>query len=166
MEVRLRPWAVGDLALLRRLNTPEQLAHLGGPETDEAVVARHEKYLAAEQGIFVIEDATTGEVSGTIVWWERVWTGREIQETGWSVVPEMQGRGVATAAAREVVRRLRESHRNRELHAFPGVDNAASNGVCRAAGFRLLGEAVVEYPKGRWMRVNDWVVDLDAPARG
>ena len=158
----MRPWAAGDLGLLQRLNTPEQLEHLGGPESEEAVVARHQRYLAADHGIFVIEDPATGAVAGNIVWWEREWTGRPIHETGWSVLPEMKGRGIASAAAREVVRRLRAGHLHRELHAFPGVGNLPSNGVCRSAGFTLAGEAVVEYPPGHWMRVNDWFVDLDA----
>ena len=46
------------------------------------------------------------------------------------------------------------------LHAYPGVTNAASIALCRKAGFTLLGERDFEYPKGHWMRCNDWSLDL------
>ena len=45
VDVSIRPWASDDLALLQRGNTIEMTAHLAGPETDEEVHARHEKYL-------------------------------------------------------------------------------------------------------------------------
>jgi hypothetical protein len=38
------------------------------------------------------------------------------------------------------------------------VGNAASNGVCRSVGFRLLGPTDTEYA-GQTMRTNHWVVD-------
>ena len=44
-HVELRPWSAGDLDLLRRANTPELMDQLGGVETDDQVVARHERYL-------------------------------------------------------------------------------------------------------------------------
>jgi hypothetical protein len=44
------------------------------------------------------------------------------------------------------------------------VANPASNQVCRAAGFRLLGECQFEYPPGHQMTCHDWVYDLKAPA--
>jgi RimJ/RimL family protein N-acetyltransferase len=51
----------------------------------------------------------------------------------------------------------------RHLHAYPSVDHPASNGVCRRAGFTLLGEVAFEYPKGHPITCNDWRVDLTAP---
>lgn len=45
-SVRLGDWAVDDLELLRRVDAPDMTAFLGGPETDEQVVARHRRYLA------------------------------------------------------------------------------------------------------------------------
>ena len=46
--------------------------------------------------------------------------------------------------------------RRRARYAFPSVDNAPSNAVCRKTGFELLGEVGFEYPKGSWLRRNDW----------
>jgi hypothetical protein len=42
------------------------------------------------------------------------------------------------------------------------VDHAASNAVCRKAGFTLLGACDFEYPKGTFIQSNDWVVELAA----
>ncbi|MFC7763137.1 TSUP family transporter [Catellatospora bangladeshensis] len=92
--VRLVPWAEGDLALLRRINTPEMKRYVGGPETDEQVEARHRRYLALGTGqMFRVELVASGDAAGTIGHWEREWHGERVYETGWSVLPEFQGRG-------------------------------------------------------------------------
>ena len=44
-DVTLHPWSDDDLDLLRRANTHELMDQLGGPESDEQMVARHERYL-------------------------------------------------------------------------------------------------------------------------
>ncbi len=46
--------------------------------------------------------------------------------------------------------------------AYPKVDNAASNAICRKAGFELRGEVDFEYPKGHPIRCHDWRFDLAA----
>ncbi|WP_406087002.1 hypothetical protein [Kitasatospora purpeofusca] len=83
--VRLEPWSEGDAELLRALNAPELMTHLGGPA----------------EGL------------------------------------------------------------HRHLHAFPRVDHPASNAVCRAAGFELLGPQDFEYSPGHPIRSNDWRLDLE-----
>ena len=54
----------------------------------------------------------------------------------------------------------RADGRHRYLHAYPKVAHAASNAICRKAGFTLLGEVDFEYPKGVPIRCNDWRYDL------
>ena len=54
----------------------------------------------------------------------------------------------------------RHDGRHRFVHAFPAVDNAASNAICRKLGFELLGATEFEYPPGRPMVCNDWRLDL------
>jgi hypothetical protein len=49
-----------------------------------------------------------------------------------------------------------------DLAAFPSVDNGPSNAICCKAGFVLLGEPHLEYPKGSLMRCNDRRMDLDS----
>ena len=76
------------------------------------------------------------------------------------VLPEFQGRGIAAAATRLVIEAARADGKHRYLHAFPSVENAPSNAICRKLGFELLGDSEFEYPKGSFMRCNDWRLDL------
>lgn len=101
--------------------------------------------------------------AGSIGYWEQSWRGDTVWETGWAVLPEFQGRGLAVAAARLVCERARAERRHRFVHAFPSVVNASSNAVCRKAGFELLGDLDLEYPKGHWSPHNDWRFDLGLP---
>ena len=113
--------------------------------------------------------ARHAEAVGWVGYWESEWRGEAVWECGWSVLPEAQGRGIATAAAALMIDDVRRRGAHRHLHAFPSVDNAASNALCRTLGFELLGEVEVEYPKGRLMRSNDWRLDRGralATARG
>jgi len=88
-----------------------------------------------------------------------------VYETGWFVLPAFQGRGIATAATALVVDQVRAEQRHRFLHAFPSVENAASNAVCRKLGFTLLEEAIAfEFPPGNVLRCNDWRLDVMATA--
>jgi RimJ/RimL family protein N-acetyltransferase len=155
--IQLEPWADEDLGLLQRLNTHEIWAHLGGPETEEQVLKRHARYLAIETGaggMFTV--VLDGVTAGSIGYWEREWQDETVYETGWNVLPEFQGKGVATAAAKAIVDRASAAGRHRWLHAYPSVDNPASNAICRKAGFTFAGEHDFEYPKGSFMRCNDW----------
>ncbi|WP_437030246.1 GNAT family N-acetyltransferase [Streptomyces sp. enrichment culture] len=162
VAVLLVPWAQDDLWLLRRINSPEMTEQLGGPEDEEQLLARHERYLTLEPGrMYRVTLEGDGQTVGSIGFWERQWRDGTVWETGWAVLPEFQGRGLASAAARAVVGAARAAGRHRWLHAFPKATHAASNAVCRKAGFTLLGEVTFEYPKGRPITSNDWRVDLD-----
>ena len=83
-----------------------------------------------------------------------------VYEVGWSVIPSFQGRGIAVAATSLVLARAREDGEHRFVHAFPAVDNPASNAICRRLGFTLLEVCRFEYPPGNWMNCNDWQLDL------
>jgi hypothetical protein len=67
-------------------------------------------------------------------------------ETGWLVSPAFQGQGVATSATEQVIERVRTEAKLRYLEAYPSVDNAASNTICRKLGFALVGILEYEYP--------------------
>ncbi len=165
-QVRIEPWTAGDLDVLRRNNAPEMMAHLGGPETDEQVIARHERYLALNDRdtgqMFRIVLLPDGVAVGGIGVWDSEWRDEAVYETGWSVLPEFQGRGIASVATGLVVEHARAEGRHRYLHAFPSVENAPSNAVCRKAGFTLIGDHDEAYPPGstNWMRMNEWRLDL------
>ncbi|AXE78563.1 GNAT family N-acetyltransferase [Streptomyces atratus] len=173
-SVRIEPWSEADLELLRRANAPELMDHLGGPETEEQLIARHERYVAMSADrtgggrMFRITLADGGDAVGTIGFWERSWQGREVYETGWAVLPGYQGLGIATVATTAVAEQARAEHKHRYLHAYPSVGNGASNAVCRKAGFTLIGTCDFEYPPGNVLLTNDWRLDLtpDAPDTG
>jgi RimJ/RimL family protein N-acetyltransferase len=65
---------------------------------------------------------------------------------------------------RLALERAREDGRYRYVDAYPSVENAASNVVCRKLGFAFLGEIDVEYPPGKTMHSNRWRFDLEDPA--
>jgi len=162
--VRIEQWAETDLELLRRSNVPAMTEHLGGPETEEKILARHRKYVAiAGTGtgrMFRVVLLPEGRVAGSVGYWDSVWQGEGVYEAGWAVLPEFQGRGIAVAAVTKAVARARADGNHRHLHAFPSVGNPASNAVCRRAGFSLVAECDFEYPVGHAIRCNDWIRDL------
>jgi RimJ/RimL family protein N-acetyltransferase len=162
LSVSLRPWDSGDLELLRGLvGDPAMMVHLGGPETDERIAERHERYLGLASTQFaVLQD---GVAAGWVGYWEREWRDEPVYETGWSVLPAFQGHGVATAAMRELLPLIPADRP--WLTAFPNVANAASNAVCRKLGFTLDGPEDFEYRPGHVLRCNVWRLDLRSPAR-
>jgi RimJ/RimL family protein N-acetyltransferase len=163
VSVRLEKWGEGDLPLLERLlGDPAMTEHLGGPESPEQLAKRQERYEAPETQMFKIVDEESGEPVGSVGYWEREWQGEQVYETGWSVLPEFQGRGYASAGLAALVELVRSEGTHRYLHAYPSVDNAPSNALCRKLGFTLLGDDEFEYPKGSFMRCNDWRLDLRA----
>jgi RimJ/RimL family protein N-acetyltransferase len=163
MEVNIRPWSNEDLPLLERLmGDPAMTEYLGGPETPEKIRDRHERYcrISDTGEMFVIVAGPGKAPAGSVGYWETDWQGEHIWETGWSVLPEFQGQGIATQATLLVADKARTEGKHRFMHAFPSVDNGASNAICRKAGFILQGEYDFEYPPGHPMRCNDWRLDL------
>jgi len=162
--VRLEPWADDGLDLLRRCNTPAMTEHLGGPESEEKLLNRHERYLnyAADPtgGAWPFRVFAGDEVAASLAFWQSDWNGEPVYEAGWATVPEFQGQGVASAAIRLVLDFARGLNDRRWVVACPARSNLASNAVCRRSGFTLFGECEIEYPPGQQMLANDWRFDL------
>jgi RimJ/RimL family protein N-acetyltransferase len=157
----LEAWSEAGLEILHRLNTPEMTEHLGGPETEQAILDRQQRYLHLTGGEVLIIRLGS-EAIGSIGYWEREWDGEAVYETGYGIFPEFGGHGYASAALGLVAHRAAARGTRRWLHAFPHVDHAASNAVCRKAGFELVGQVSFEYPKGTWLPSNDWRLDLSS----
>ncbi|WP_127792528.1 GNAT family N-acetyltransferase [Agromyces sp. LHK192] len=161
MLVELEPWGPGDRHLLDRANTPEMTRYLGGPETDEQLADRQERYLRGwrEGTSWMFRIVVDGEPAGGIGWWPVEHDGVPAYETGWNTMPEFQGRGVGREALRQVVRRVAALGDRELLVAYPGVDNPGSNALCRSAGFEHVGGDTMPW-RGGTITFNTWVLDL------
>ena len=112
--------------------------------------------------MFKIVDVASGASVGSVGFWTKEWRDNQAYEVGWMVVPEFQGRGIAVAATAQAIELARRDDKHRFMHAFPNVDNAPSNAICRKLGFELLEACEFEFPKGHLMTCNDWRLDLRA----
>ena len=161
--VRIEPWGKGDLPLLEKaLGDPAMMEHLGGPEGPEKIAERQTRYERAGSRQYKVVDEVTGEAAGWVGYWERTWRDQQVFEIGWSVLSGYQGRGIASMATAQALVIAGAERKHRFVHAFPSVHNTPSNAICRKVGFTLLEECDFEYPKGIFMRCNDWRLDLFA----
>lgn len=161
-DVRLRPWGPDDQPLLERLlGDPAMTVHLGGPESVIKLRRLHHDYLALKPPMgrmFAIVAGDDGTAVGSVGYWLAERGGERFWELGCSVLPEFQGRGYGTRALTLAPLVAHEDAPGRPIHAYPAVENAASNAMCRRAGFELAGETEVQVRSGRSMRVYDWVL--------
>lgn len=138
-------------------------AHLGGPESDADVQRRHENYLRfwtdGTARVFVV--LADGLPVGSVGWWTTQEGGTPVHEMGWFIVPSGQGHGFAREAVTLAIEDARVHRLQPTLIAYPSVTNAASNAVCRAAGFTKHGERVIEF-RGAALTVAVWMLDLAA----
>lgn len=167
--VTLEPWAPHHLSLLVEANTAAMTRYLGGPESDEEIHRRHERYLrqtaSGEIQMFAIQ--ADGEPAGGIGFWPMEHDGEAAYETGWNVLPQWQGQGIAGTALRALIplaADAAETSPRKRLFAYPSVENAASNALCRRTGFEALGQ--LDFPfRGEVLHTQVWALDLRPPAR-
>jgi RimJ/RimL family protein N-acetyltransferase len=164
-DLILRPWSEEDLPLLEKLlGDAAMLTHLGGPETPEQILRRHQRYLRLPESgtdhMFKIVWSHKTEAVGSVGYWRKIWHDQQVYEMGWLVLPDYQGQGIATKAAAAVIEHARQESKYPFMHAFPSVANGPSNAICRKLGFTLVEECQVEYPPGHSMTINDWRLDL------
>jgi RimJ/RimL family protein N-acetyltransferase len=165
LEIMLEPWSEDDHQLLVRCNAPELMRFLGGPETDEQVVKRHQRYLDGwkngSASMFRISVLGLSDGVGVIGYWDISWKGEEVYEAGWTVFAEWQGQGIASQATRLMLEHARSRRGRLLVHAFPTVVHLASNGVCRKAGFTLIGPCDFLGFNGSTVLCNDWAYELN-----
>ncbi|MCR2784688.1 GNAT family N-acetyltransferase [Microbacterium sp. zg-B96] len=147
--------------MLVHMSTPEMTVFLGGSETPAQLVDRQERYLRAwslgSGHMFRID--VDADPAGGIGYWEVEHDGHPALETGWSVLPEFQGRGVAGEALRQLIDSAQADGRRNLLVAYPGVDNPASNTLCRHAGFAAQGEKTMPW-RGGELTFRIWTLAL------
>ena len=160
--MELHDISMADLPLWEQLQCdPVMMAELGGPRAKEdmpRVLQNMITYVETGRG-WVYKVVVDEAGVGSICIWESDWDGQPINEIGWMVLPDYQGRGLASQAVRAVLDKARTTGRWDVIHAFPGVTNGASNAICRKAGFRQLEECEIDFA-GRMLRCNHWEIDL------
>ncbi|MGW1059497.1 GNAT family N-acetyltransferase [Micromonospora rubida] len=162
----LRDVDAGDVDAYRLMRCdPVMMADLGGPMPPESVPGqlRHDIDLVARGAglirMIVPDPAEPATVAGTVTLVRHEVDGEPGGEIGWMVLPEHQGRGVAKRAVRLLLDEARDDGRWSRVHAFPGVGNGPSNGICRSLGFVLLGERETPF-RGGVFRTWHWAIDL------
>jgi len=162
--MRLVPITAEDEDLTVRLECDAQLMrYIGGSRPEADVRATHKRRLdlmeKGEARMYKIVADDSGEVLGTIGIWKIDWKSPQAYEMGWIVLPEHQGKGVATQAAGLIISQARSDPEVHSVHAFPAVTNPASNAVARKIGMQNQGEFDNEGFAGV-LRCNDWRIDL------
>ena len=162
--MQLVPITADDEDLAVRLECdPQMMRHIGGPRPDADVRAAHKRRLAlmerGEAFMYKIVADNSDEVLGTIGIWKIDWEGPQTYEMGWFVLPQHQGKGVATEAARLIISQARSDPDVRSIHAYPTVINEASNAIARKIGMENMGEFDNEGFAGI-LRCNNWRIDL------
>jgi RimJ/RimL family protein N-acetyltransferase len=168
--IELRDITMDDLPMYERsLTEPEMLAELGGAPPPEDLSEKLRRIVDdVQKGTVwfsvIVPDGQADVGAGSVCIWDHDWNGETISEMGWMVLPEFQGRGLATEAVRAMLRKAQSENRWQVIHAFPGVTNGPSNAICRKTGFEKLEEVDVE-GWGGTLRCNHWRIDLrsDAP---
>ena len=161
--MELLPYADEHRGLTEALELdPEVMKDLGGP-VDPADLDRVHRMrvetVARGEWYFVIVAEEDGPPVGAIGIWESTVAGSALHEVGWMVLPEFQGRGIATEALGLLIARARSDPRYDAVHAFPGASNVPSNALCRNAGFTHTEELEVKF-RDRPLRVNHWELDV------
>ena len=162
--MRLELMTDEDVELRVRMETdPGLMSELGGPRPRVDIERAHAKslLLAAEGECWPMKIIPDGsEVpAGNVDIFRSSHDGEDIYEIGWMILPEFQGRGLASRAVHEMLERARNERKFGRLHAFPGVTNGPSNRICEKNGFTKVGELDVEFA-GRPLRCNHWSIDL------
>ena len=149
----------------RLLGDPAMTEHLGGPESEQKIAERQARYEQPGSRQYKIVIDSVGTAVGAVGYWEKEWRDTTVWEVGWLVLPEHQGRGLASAGMRALLEIMRDDPvRHRFVHAFPSDENPPSNAICRKLGFELLETIDFEYPPGTGnvLRCNDWRLDLES----
>nr|WP_285845641.1 GNAT family N-acetyltransferase [Metabacillus idriensis] len=163
-QIQINIWEDKDLELLVKINAPEMMEHLGGSESNQQILKRHKRYLElGDKGkMFSISRSPDFEAVGSVGYWQTIWNDESVYEIGWSVLPKFQGRGIATIAVKLAIDEAIREKRYKSIHAFPSVENPASNAICRKLNFSFISDCEFEYPPGNLMHCNNWRMKINS----
>lgn len=163
--MELRDVEFGDVdAYVRMRCDPVMMAELGGPQPRAGIEDKVRRDVADVQAgnawiKMIVPDAERPDlVAGNVVLWTQdSHPGTLFSEIGWMVLPEFQGQGLGKRAVAALLDLARADGRWGLVHAFPGVTNAPSNGICRSLGFQFHGPEEIVF-SGRLFQSNHWSI--------
>jgi RimJ/RimL family protein N-acetyltransferase len=168
-ELSHEPWSKTDFQLLTLCNSPELTNYVGGSETDEQLIKRHQRYLDGWKtgfaSIFRISLPDAPQGVDMVGFWDFTWQGQDVYEAGWTVTADWQDKGIASAAIKLMLDHARKRNGRRLVHAFPTVEHLASNRVCQKTGFIFNEECDFPARNGGTIKCNDWVYDLERDSK-
>ncbi|WP_428962149.1 GNAT family N-acetyltransferase [Micromonospora fluostatini] len=138
MALELRPLTLDDVAAVHDwARLPESCRYqVWGPNTYEQTQAYVRAAVAAVPGRMVFGVLVDGEVVGTA---ELRLHGPSTGEVAYAVHPRLWGRGIATAAARLLLRRGFHEHGRHRIFGTCDPRNVASAAVLRNIGMQYEG---------------------------
>ena len=162
--MKLRDITIDDVDLYERLLCdPDMMRELGGPSPRDSIHDKVRRDVAAtrndESWSSIIVSADDEPMGNVCIWTHE--TESSFSEIGWMVLPAFQGRGIGRAAASTILERAGVDGRWGMIHAFPGVTNAPSNGICRTLGFTKVETIDFDYA-GVTLHCNHWQIDAAA----
>jgi RimJ/RimL family protein N-acetyltransferase len=146
-RLRFRRWRMSDFATYEQwCSRIEIMRFLGGKTFDRIQAWRHMAYLVGHwemlgYGYYAVEEKATGTMVGRVGFTNH--PGWPAFELGWTIIPEFQGRGYATEAARMLLHYAFEALDQPRVTSLIHPDNAPSINVARKLGQAVQGETVV-----------------------
>ena len=146
-RLRFRTWRASDFDTYKTWTTRmEIMRYLGGKTFDEIQAWRHMAYLVGHwtlfgYGYYVCEEKSSGKMIGRVGFTNHpAWPGFEL---GWTIIPEYQGKGYATEAARMMLEYAFTELKQPRVMSLIHPDNAPSRRVAEKLGQKIEGETEV-----------------------
>ena len=152
MGVRLERMTEATAAALLESRRPTDIDVAADYPTEFSQGVAAQVATGSDLGPYVIHSPTeqlvVGEIGGAF-------TSEGVVEIGYAVVRSHWGRGIATAAVRELVRLLAERSDVQRIVAHTPLDRPESARVVEKAGFAFVRE-VEDVHEGEVLRVLEW----------
>ena len=146
-RLRFRRWSLSDFPTYEQwCSRIEIMRYLGGKTFDRIQAWRHMAYQVGHwemlgYGYYVCEEKATGALVGRVGFTNH--PGWPAFELGWTIVPEYQGRGYATEAARMLLQYAFDELKQDRVTSLIHPDNAPSIKVAKKLGQEVQGKTEV-----------------------
>ncbi len=156
-RLSVRPFKLADLAALHALYAdPGNLRYWGGAaygdiEQTRQAMCWHRAYRPRIYVMWAIEEKKSGRMIGMINYHHRHIPQNRV-DVGWLILPELQGKGLMTEAARALLRHLFDDLGVHKVEALIRSSNKPSQALARRLGFRLEGGPI----RDRWFVSGLW----------